>query len=159
MVELRIEVKNAFGLIDNGDSRFIPGFGRFSSLLDRLQAYNIRLCHNGKKVNAKASMAVCSLGIHDGEEIWFEIEGANEEEAAKVVFQVCHACEVIPTYKMKKANYSYEVEGVYYFLDDETYEDICIKPEETNYFPKHLQEMSDVVLAELNGEVKYVFVG
>ena len=96
MLEMNVIVKKAFGLIDNRGRFFIPGEGVFSKLLqNQVPDCNVYIRYKDKRVNAKVSMQVCTLGIQDGDKIVLEIEGEEAYGDLSTVLKICKSCEVI----------------------------------------------------------------
>ena len=96
MLEIRVDVKDSFGLVRSGGRRFVPGNGLFSfDLKFKVKDCDVFIRHKGNKANAKASMAVCCLGVKDGDEIWFEVVGENEQDAMAAVLELCRKYDVI----------------------------------------------------------------
>lgn len=95
MVELKMTVKDSYGLVKCSGWRFIPGQGIFSYNMQWIRDCNITLCCGDKRANAKAGMSVCAINVKDGDQITFLIEGENEEEAAEKVVDYCKELGVI----------------------------------------------------------------
>ena len=96
MLEIRVDIKDSFGLIRSGGKYFNPVNGLFSrDLLFRAIDCEVFIRLKDNKANAKSSMSIASLGIRDGDEIWFEIVGENEYGAMAAVLELCRKYNVI----------------------------------------------------------------
>ena len=95
MLELKMTVKDSYGLVKCSGRYFIPGQGIFSYKMRWISDCEITLCCRDKKANAKAGMSVCAINVKDGDRITFLIEGENEDAAAEKVVDYCKELGVI----------------------------------------------------------------
>ncbi|KQL46753.1 serine kinase [Brevibacillus choshinensis] len=53
-------------------------------LLNQHQS-SVKMIYNGKEANGKSILSVMALGVKTGDEITFEVDGSDEQEAASCI--------------------------------------------------------------------------
>lgn len=56
-------------------------------LLNQHQA-SVKMIYNGKEANGKSILSVMALGVKIGDELTFEVDGSDEQEAASHIQQL-----------------------------------------------------------------------
>jgi phosphocarrier protein len=77
MKEVELELVNRLGLHARAASKLVQTASRFDS--------QVWLSHRGKRVNAKSIMGVLLLAAPCGSRLTLEVDGADEDQAAKAV--------------------------------------------------------------------------
>lgn len=95
-LEIKVDVNDAYGLVDNGGKHVALGNSYFSRAIEnQVTDCRVWIRNKNQTADAKSSIGVLSLAIQDGDEIWFVIEGENRYSALATVLDICKRMNII----------------------------------------------------------------
>lgn len=118
---------------------------------------DIKVMRDERSGNAKAGVAVASLGAEDGDEITFIVNGNNEEKWAQFAVNTCEKLGVCDSMQKCDVEYMDEEGDNLVFIDQESYESISVNLKEVHYRPESVFEFSKYTLYFSEGTVRYIF--
>ncbi|MDF2680806.1 MAG: serine kinase [Brevibacillus sp.] len=80
MIRINVEVTVSGGLHARPASVLVH-------LLNQHQS-SVKMIYNGKEANGKSILSVMALGVNAGDELTFEVDGSDEQEAAASIQQL-----------------------------------------------------------------------